>query len=133
MPKPTAVLTDFNAVSFREVAHSVAQVLHQEGVKTRLYNLTAAKIKEPNVIFVGNIFHLSISYAQRFLPNHNLIFYAITEGTPLLDSMSHRLSEKITYITPSQYTKQCLEQAGLNVEAVIPHGIDLNSNYDKSF
>jgi len=120
-------------VSFREVSLAIAQVLKKEGVKVGLYNLMAQKIKEHNIIFVGNIFSLSISYAQRFLPEHNLIFYAITEGVPILDSMSHKLSEKITYITPSQYTKQCLEQAGLNVEAVIPHGIDLNSKYDKNF
>ncbi len=108
-------------------------MLKNEHVKVAVYNLTAPKIPEHNVIFVGNVFSLSISYAQRFLPEHNLIFYAITEGTPILDSMSHKLSENITYITPSQYTKQCLEQAGLNVEAVIPHGIDLNSEYDKNF
>lgn len=126
-------MTDFNAVSFREVSLAIAQVLKKEGVKVGLYNLTAQKIKEHNIIFVGNIFSLSISYAQRFLPEHNLIFYAVTEGTPILDSMSHKISQNITYITPSQYTKQCLEQAGLNVEAVIPHGIDLNSPYDKNF
>jgi len=115
------------------VALAIATVLKKEGVKTTIYNLTAPKISERNVILVGNIFSLSISYAQRFLPEHNLTFYAITEGMPILDSMSHKLSENVTYITPSQYTKQCLEQAGLNVEAVIPHGIDLNSKYDKNF
>jgi len=47
--------------------------------------------------------------------------------------MSHKLSEKITYITPSLYTKQCLEQAGLYCDAVIKHGIRLNENYDKRF
>jgi glycosyltransferase involved in cell wall biosynthesis len=52
---------------------------------------------------------------------------------PILDGMSRKISEDIHYITPSQYTKQCLEQAGLNVEAVIPHGIDLNSQHDESF
>jgi len=108
-------------------------VLKKEGWKVVVYNLTAPKIPEHNIIFVGNIFSLSISYAQRFLPEHNLIFYAITEGVPILDSMSHKLSKNITYITPSQYTKHCLEQAGLNVAAVIPHGIDLKSECDTDF
>ena len=126
-------MTDFAAVSFREVALNIAKVLKQNGLTPTVYDLTAQKIRQKNIIFVGNIFSLSISYVQRFLPEHNLIFYAITEGTPILDNMSHKLSEKITYITPSQYTKQCLEQAGLNVEAVIPHGIDLNSQHDKNF
>jgi len=47
--------------------------------------------------------------------------------------MSHKLSQNITYITPSQYTRQCVEQAGLKVAEVIAHGIDLNNEYDKNF
>ena len=47
--------------------------------------------------------------------------------------MSLKLSKKITYITPSLYTKQCLESAGLNCEGVIPHGIELNQKHDKRF
>lgn len=131
--KPTAVLTDFNAVSFREVSINIAKLLAKEGVQTRLLNLTATRIPEQNIIFVGNVFHLSISYAQRFLPQKNLIFYAITEGIPILDGMSKKISENIHYITPSQYARQCLEQAGLTVEAVIPHGINLDCTCDVDF
>ncbi len=47
--------------------------------------------------------------------------------------MSKQISRNIHYITPSQYARQCLEQAGLNVDAVIPHGIDLNSKMDREF
>lgn len=47
--------------------------------------------------------------------------------------MSHKLSKKITYITPSLYTRQCLESAGLDCEAVIKHGIELNQKYDSRF
>jgi glycosyltransferase involved in cell wall biosynthesis len=131
--KPLAIVTDFRALSFFEVSRSVAQVLKKNGVQTTIYDLTAKKIAEPNILCVGNIFNLPISYLQRFLPQQNVIFYAVTEGVPILDSMSHKLSEKITYITPSLYAKQCLEQAGLNCEAVIPHGIPLNEKYDKRF
>jgi hypothetical protein len=88
--KPTAVITDFNAVSFREIAFNLAKVLKRNGVNPKVYNLTAQNINEHNIIFVGNIFHLSISYAQRFLPEKNLVFYAITEGVPILDSMSKK-------------------------------------------
>lgn len=130
---PVAVITDYNALSFREVSTAVAKVLCKNGVDAKVRNLTELKIPEKNIICVGNIFHLSISYLQRFIPEHNVIFYAITEGIPILDSMSRQLSEKITYITPSNYTKQCLEQARLTVDAVIPHGIDINSQYDKTF
>lgn len=128
-----AIVTNFKAVSFREVSLSITRVLKKKGINCKVYNFSVAKIPEHNVLFCGNVFHLSISYLQRFLPERNVLFYAITEGVPILDSMSHKLSKKITYITPSLYTKECLESAGLNCEAVIPHGIPLNQKYDKRF
>jgi len=131
--KSLGIVTDFRAVSFRELSKSIAQVLKKEGVPTTIYNLDVSEIPDHNILFVGNIFSLSISYTQRFLPEHHVIFYAITEGVPILDSMSHKLSEKITYITPSLYTKECLEEAGLNCADVIQHGIPLNERYDKRF
>jgi len=131
--KSVAIVTDFRALSFFEVSRAIAQILKKNGVQTTIYDLTAKKITEPNILCVGNIFHLPISYLQRFLPEHNVVFYAVTEGIPILDSMSHKLSEKITYLTPSLYTRQCLEEAGLNCDEVIQHGIPLNEKYDKRF
>ena len=131
--RPLGIITDFRAVSFFEVAKNVAQVLKENGVQVALYDLTAREMEEHNILLCGNIFNLPISYLQRFLPERNVIFYAVTEGVPILDPMSHKLSRKITYVTPSLYTKQCIEQAGLNCEAVIPHGIPLNQKYDEKF
>lgn len=133
--RPLAIVTDYRAVSFTEVSLSIAKVLKQNKVDCKVYDLNATKTKlnEYNVLFCGNVFHLPISYLQRFIPEHNVIFYAITEGVPILDSMSHKLSEKITYITPSVYARRCLEEAGLRCEGVIQHGITLNEKYDRRF
>ena len=108
-------------------------MLKKQGVKVAIYKLEARKIPEKNILFVGNIFHLAISYCQRFLPERNLIFYAITEGIPILDSFSTKIAKDITFITPSLYTKQCLEKAGLNCEAVIHHGINMKEKCDLRF
>lgn len=82
---------------------------------------------------MGNVFSLTISNIQRFLPDRNLIFYGVTEGLPMLDCMSIEISDKITFITPSLYAKQCLESVGIKCKDVIPHGIDLHPKYDEQF
>jgi glycosyltransferase involved in cell wall biosynthesis len=129
----TAIVTDMKCVSFFEVSKDVASALQKKQVPIKIYNINAAKIPEKNIIFVGNIFHLPISYLQRFLPEHNVIFYAITEGIPILDYNSVQLCSHITLITPSLYTKSCLEQGGLRVEEVIPHGVNLQARTDLPF
>jgi glycosyltransferase involved in cell wall biosynthesis len=131
--KPVAIVTDFHAVSFTETSMDIAKVLRQKGIACTIYNIDATNIKEHNIIFNGNVFSLSISYVQRFLPEKNVIFYAITEGVPILDTMSRQLSQKVTYITPSLYAKQCLETVGLDCEEVIPHGIELNEKHDRRY
>lgn len=47
--------------------------------------------------------------------------------------MTLKIAKDITFITPSQYTRQCIEQAGLLCDEVIPHGIDLKNKYDQRF
>lgn len=132
-PNPLAIITDVLAVSFLEVSKTIAKVLKKKGVKVTIYNFNVSKIPERNILFVGNVFHLSISYCQRFLPERNLLFYAVTEGVPILDSLSTKIAKDITFITPSLYTKQCLEVAGLDCDAVIHHGIDMQQKYDRNF
>jgi len=82
---------------------------------------------------MGNVFSLTINYLQRFLPEKNVVFYAVTEGNPILDSVSLDAAKDITFVTPSQFTKECIEEVGLKVEAVIPHGIDPSVKPDEKF
>jgi len=131
--KNVALISEPKAVSFWEISKQIAEVLQKEGCQTRVYPWDTVKIPEQNIIFVGNVFSLTISHLQRFLPDKNVIFYAVTEGNPLLDSVSLQISEDITYITPSQYARQCIETVGLKCKAVIPHGINLKKDYDSAF
>lgn len=79
------------------------------------------------------MFSLTINYLQRFLPEKNVVFYAITEGNPILDPVSLDAARDITFITPSPFTKECLEAVGLKVKEVIPHGIDPELRIDEKF
>ena len=116
-----------------EVSKDVAKVLKKNNVEVTLYNWDVKRIPDMNIIFIGNLFSLSISYLQRFLPERNVVAYSITEGIPIVEAISRKIGEKITFITPSLYTKQCLEQAGLTVTEVIQHGVDLNPKIDHAF
>jgi len=133
MSKSVAIISEPKAVSFWEISKQIAEVLDKEGCQTRVCSWETTKIPNQNIIFVGNVFSLTISHLQRFLPDKNVIFYAVTEGNPLLDSVSLEISEGITYITPSNYAKQCLEAVGLKCKTVIPHGISLKKTYDTAF
>jgi glycosyltransferase involved in cell wall biosynthesis len=131
--KPLAIISEPKAVSFWEISQQIASVLKKQGAECKVYSWDTPNIKEPNILFLGNVFNLPINYLQRFLPEKNVVFYAITEGNPILDTVSLDAAQNITFITPSIFTKQCLEAVGLKVEAVIPHGIDLEQRSDEKF
>lgn len=126
-------MSEPKAVSFWEISQQIAQVLTKEGVECKVYPWDTATIKEPNVLFLANVFSLTINYAQRFMPEKNVVFYAITEGNPILDVVSLDAAQGMTFITPSAFTKQCLENVGLRVQAVIPHGVNPDLKSDSAF
>lgn len=131
--KPVAVISEPKAVSFWEISQQIASVLKEKGAKCKVYSWDTPYIEEPNILFLGNVFSLSINYLQRFLPEKNVVFYAITEGNPILDPISLEASKDITFVTPSQFTRECLENVGLKVNAVIPHGVDPSVKPDEQF
>jgi glycosyltransferase involved in cell wall biosynthesis len=107
--------------------------LKKEGAECKVYPWDTPNIKEPNILFFGNVFSLPINYLQRFMPEKNVVFYAITEGNPILDTVSLDAARDITFITPSTFTKQCLESVGIKITEVIPHGIDPEQRSDERF
>jgi len=82
---------------------------------------------------MGNVFSLTINYLQRFLPEKNVVFYAVTEGNPILDTVSLDAAQGMTFITPSTFAKECLQAVGLKVQGVIPHGVDPELKPDLQF
>jgi len=131
--KPIAIVSEPKAVSFWEISQQIASVLKKQGTECKVYSWDTPNIKEPNVLFMGNVFSLTINYLQRFLPEKNVVFYAITEGNPILDPLSLDAARGITFITPSTFAKECLQAVGIKVEEVIPHGVDLELRSDEKF
>jgi glycosyltransferase involved in cell wall biosynthesis len=135
MTKPVAVaiISEPKAVSFWSISKQICKVLKANSVDAKLYPWTAHNIKEPNVIFMGNCFSSTINHLTRFIPEKNVIFYAVTEGIPLLSNVNLQIADNITFIAPSLYAKKCFENANLKIKAVIPHGIDLTIKPDLNF
>ena len=131
--KSVAVISEPKAVSFWSISKQIAKALKAKGVEAKVYPWTAKNLKEDNIIFMGNCFNSTINYMTRFLGDKNVVFYAVTEGVPLISSISLQIADSLTIVTPSQYAKQCLENAGLKVKGVIPHGIDLTVKPDLKF
>ena len=132
MKKRVAIISEPKAVSFWQISRQIAKVLRENEVEVKLYPWGIRNIPEPNIIFMGNVFGLTINHMLRFT-DRNVIFYGVTEGVPILNPNNIGIAENFTLITPSQYSKQCLEQAGLKVEKVIPHGIDPHVKIDQNF
>ena len=133
MVKPVAVISEPNAVSFWSISKQITRVLNKSGVEAKLYPWTRRDITEPNIIFMGNIFNDTLHHMFRFKPDKNVIFYGVTEGTPLLNEESLKITQDVKFITPSLYSKKCLEQANLKITEIIPHGIDLELKADQIF
>ena len=131
--KQVALISEPKAVSFWNISKQIVKVLKANDVEAKLYPWNTRTIPEPNIIFMGNVFSLTINHLIRFQPEKNILFYGVTEGTPLLNYSNLQVAENITFITPSAYSKQCLTNAGLKVKAIIPHGIDLSTEPDPKF
>jgi len=132
-PADVCVMTDIHGVSLLEVAKAVAAVLKSRGIKVKLSDWGKINIPEPTIIFVGTLYTDTLNYLSRFLPDKNIIFYAIVEGVPIVDPQARKIAESLTVITPSQFSRECVEKAGIHVEDVIRHGIHLNMKVDLNF
>jgi glycosyltransferase involved in cell wall biosynthesis len=133
MTKTVAIISEPKAVSFWNISKQIGKVLRTNDVEVKLYPWGSHNIKEKNVLFMGNVFGLTINHMLRFIPDKNIIFYGVTEGIPILNEMHLKVAENFTLITPSQHSKRCLENAGLKVDSIIPHGIDTSIKPDEKF
>lgn len=133
MSKKVAIISEPKAVSFWAISKQIAKVLKANDIEAKLYPWGTHNIKEDNVLFMGNVFGLTINHMLRFIPDKNIIFYGVTEGVPILTKYNIDIAKNFNLITPSQHSKRCLEAAGLEVTAIIPHGIDTSVKPDQKF
>jgi len=115
----------FRGGSFEFVGRTLCDFLRENG-----YNCLVKYVEDfyskhyDVVVFIGNINDSSMIRAMiKATFSHKRIFYAVTEG-PYYGYLKP-LSRMFTIITPSDYSRKELEDSGIRVHGIIPHGIDL--------
>lgn len=124
--------------SFREVGSKIEKALKLIGVDASIgywsnFYMPNIKLTIPMefatwdlLIFVMTIAPNSamlFNYYASPMMSKRSFFYGVTEGHSVLDdSRKQLLHDKV--VVPSEFVKQMLQEEGVRVRAVIPHGID---------
>jgi len=124
--------------SFREVGSKIEKALRLVGVDVSTGYWSDLYL--PNIKFTSPIefatwdlliFIMTIAPNSAMLFNYyaspmlskKAFFYGVTEGHSVLDdSRKSLLHEKV--VAPSEFVKQMLQEEGIRVRTIIPHGID---------
>ena len=124
-----AVVTHTKVVSHLITAHRILQAFRSRraNVTARIYDFEDAKIPEKDILYVGTLYHASLSYLSRFLPEKRVVMYATCEGFPIIDpeGMEKKIAEQITIVPVSGFVKMCLETIGLSPVDPVYHGLDM--------
>jgi glycosyltransferase involved in cell wall biosynthesis len=114
-----------NRISFTNVAEDLMSVLGDvEWERGDFITHTPYKPYE-GVLYVGSFMNLDVSRYYRYMWWTNKhIYYGVMEGPPQLSPFNKFALNRMTVIVPSNYVKWELEQIGISVADVIPHGID---------
>jgi glycosyltransferase involved in cell wall biosynthesis len=113
-------------VSFTNVAEDVMDV-----VKTVEWEKGDFVLHQPykpydGVFYIGSFMNIDIARYYRYIwwtSRH--VYYGVTEGPPVLSHFNYGAAKNMTVVVPSHYVRWELEQAGIPVAEVIPHGIDV--------
>jgi len=133
--KPVAILTDIrNAISYRNIAYNIAKVLKDKGVHVTVQDWTDPDVSPKQLLITGTFFQNNIAYLLRFA-GKKIVYYADCSGPPMVDAATKKISERLTIIANSKFTKENLESVGVHCDGVIPHAIDMKSlvGTDKTF
>jgi len=124
-----AIVTHTKVVSHLITAHRILQAFRsgKANVTAKIYDFEEAKIPEKDILYVGTLYHASLSYLSRFLPQKRVVMYATCEGFPIIDpeGIEKKIAEQITIVPVSDFVKMCLETIGLAPVDSVYHGIDM--------
>jgi len=128
-----AVVTSNRAVSLKNVAQHIVKVAKEMGVDAAVYEklLSIADLKRlgQSAIIVQQVdpavtlsYMLLLYNCTRY--GIQCVFYATTEGSLDVKHVQAWMSEG-KYVAVSNYVKEKLEEAGIPVEDVVHHGVDM--------
>lgn len=110
--------------SFRNVALDLEKVLSPHcDVSVHTYSDTALGGR---VIVVDTIKDSTLKFIANRLKGSKVILYGPTEGHSIIDSDSRETARKIKIVAVSGFVKELLEDIGVPVAGIIPHGVDMS-------
>jgi len=138
MSKRILVIIPTRGFSFQQVGIKVADALSKSGVETTFNPETSVFIptmhysKMPEtpwfdgiifVCYIGTLPAKTFAYWSSPWLTNSPIFYGVIEGHPILDFIHKQLLQN-KIVTPSKFVKDMLEETGIKVKAIVPHGVD---------
>ena len=115
-------------VSFTEVAEQIMSVLSDVDWERGDYIYHVPFRSYDAVFYIGSTMNQDIARYFRYMWWTNKhIYYGVTEGPPILSALNRHAMSKMKVIVPSEYVKWELEQAGIRVDDIIPHGVEIDA------
>jgi len=124
------------AVSLREVSRDIAQVAQYLGHTPRLMDYyadawTLSRLLDRAIIVMAMI---PVAFPPYALLNRDLLkqgvrsfIYTTVEGEPTRHTVQDWWKRDVVIVANSWYTRKKLEDAGLNVHAVVHHGVNMKA------
>lgn len=115
-------------VSFTCVAEDIMRVLGDIEWECGDFVLHTPWRPYDGVLYVGSFMNIDVARYYRYMwwtSKH--IYYGVMEGPPQISPFNLAALRKMTVIVPSGYVRWELEQVGVEVADVIPHGVDVEA------
>ncbi len=129
-----AVVTSSRGVSLQVVASHIRRVLESRGLEARLLTypslahvVSGAYSAWITVMTFDPLWATPFFIADREARVNGLkaVFYATVEGKPRTDVLPRWVARDLSFVACSRYVQSKLTEAGVRVEGVVHHGVDL--------
>ena len=115
-------------ISFTEVAEQIISVLSDIEWERGDYIYHVPFRSYDAVLYIGSMMNQDIARYFRYMWWANRhVYYGVTEGPPMLSVINRSAMSEMKVIVPSEYVEWELEQAGIRVNDVIPHGVEIDA------
>ena len=120
------------AAAWKVVAEGIARLFSERGWAARLLDTTSLVSFENYDRWVavgGADWPFWVPTGCYKLWALKVVAYFVAEGRPVCGSAAHlaRRAYVDELVAPSEFARRCMEEAGLRVDAVVPHGVDLEA------
>lgn len=115
------IVVSSHPYSLKKVAQHIAEVIGAD-----LYSIGDMPSTGRPAVLVSTVSEIDLAYMASYaMGSPKCVLYVVAEGVPLIDKRYPKFYNfRCIIATPSQYSKQMLEQAGFAVSEVVPHYIE---------